>query len=586
MTRLAGLVALFAAVAAVSAAPGASLGRRQNTTTTPDSNITVDSKPQCRCFPGEPCWPKDKHWDAFNSTIGGKLVATIPIGSPCHDSSFGPADPSACAILKSKWADPATHISSSSSLMSPFFANASCDPFLSTNAQCVVGTYVQYAVAATNTDDFKKTIAFAKDRNLRLVVRNTGHDFYGKSTGAGALAIWTQGIKDITLMNYQSDAYTGTAMKIGAGVLGQEAYEVAHQNNVVVVGGACPSVGIAGGYTQGGGHSLLTTKYGMAADHVLEWEVVTGNGDLVVASPSQNQDLYWALSGGGGGTYGVVRSMTVKTFPELKTAAATLFYQSAGINPDLYFELFKTLLTCMPAIVKAGGSTIWILTPLGLLIAPVIIPGSSKDNIDTILQPFLQKLKDNAIPFQYSNVDYESYHDAFLATTPFKTLTENHTGGRLIPKSLVSTDDGLNQFVAAMRAIVEKGSFISGLNLDASKKINFADNSVNPAWRDAAMTIILLTSFSHADWNVAQANQRAMTEQIVPIIKKITPGGSCYLNEGDVNEPDWQQTFYGASYEKLLGIKQKYDSSSLLWGRTAVGSEAWTETDDKHLCKA
>ncbi|EFQ99475.1 6-hydroxy-D-nicotine oxidase [Nannizzia gypsea CBS 118893] len=583
MARLAGLLALFAAVTAVTAAPSA-LHRRQDTSTT--STAPVDAKPQCRCYPGEPCWPKQKQWDAFNSTIGGKLVATVPIGSPCHDSSFGPLDPTACTALKSKWNDPATHFTSSSSIMSPFFANASCDPFLSANTQCVTGTYVQYAVAATSTDDFQKTIAFAKDRNLRLVVRNTGHDFFGKSTGAGALAIWTQGIKDVTPMNYQSGAYTGPAMKIGAGVLGQEVYEVASQNNVVVVGGACPSVGIAGGYTQGGGHSLLTTKYGMAADHVLEWEVVTPNGDLVVASPSQNQDLYWALSGGGGGTYGIVRSMTVKTFPELKTAAATLAYSSTGINPDLYFDLFKIFLTCMPAIVEAGGSTVWILTPLGFKVAPVMIPGSTKDAIDTILQPFLQKLRDNAIPFLYSNVDYASYHDAFQATTPFKSLTETHTGGRLIPKSLVSTDDGLNQFVSAMRAIVSKGPFISGLNLDASKKTDFADNSVNPAWRDAAMHIILLTPYNHNDWNAAQANQRAMTEQIVPIIKNITPGGSCYLNEGDFNEPDWQRTFYGSSYQKLLSIKQKYDSSNMLWGRTAVGSEAWYETDDKHLCKA
>lgn len=92
--------------------------------------------------------------------------------------------------------------------------------------------------------------------------------------------------------------------------------------------------------------------------------------------------------------------------------------------------------------------------------------------------------------------------------------------------------------------------------------------------------------FNHTDWDAAQANQRAMTEQIVPIIKKITPGGSCYLNEGDVNEPEWQKTFYGSSYQKLLGIKNKYDPSNVFWGRTAVGSEAWFETDDKHLCKA
>ncbi|KAK2819431.1 hypothetical protein FQN49_007853 [Arthroderma sp. PD_2] len=277
--------------------------------------------------------------------------------------------------------------------------------------------------------------------------------------------------------------------------------------------------------------------------------------------------------------------MTIKTFPESKTAAATLAYSSAGIAPDLYFDLFKTFQTCMPAVLEAGGSAYWILTPVGLSIGPVILPGSSKDTIDTILQPFLQKLKDNAILFNYNNVDYASYHDAILTTSPFKNTSEYHTGGRLIPKSLLSTDDGLDQFVGAMRAVIEKGSFVSGLNLDASKKTDFADNSINPAWRDVAATVILLTSFSHTDWDLAQAKQRAMTEEIVPIVKKITPGGSCYLNEADFNEPDWQQTFYGEPYKKLAEIKKKYDPSSLLWGRTTVGSEAWAETDTKHLCK-
>lgn len=63
-------------------------------------------------------------------------------------------------------------------------------------------------------------------------------------------------------------------------------------------------MGIAGGYTQGGGHSALTSAYGMGADQALEWEVVTPNGDHLIASPTQNTDLYFALSGGGGSTYG------------------------------------------------------------------------------------------------------------------------------------------------------------------------------------------------------------------------------------------------------------------------------------------
>ena len=82
-----------------------------------------------------------------------------------------------------------------------------------------------------------------------------------------------------------------------------------------MLGGTCPTVGIAGGYTQGGGHSALSSLYGLSADNVLEWEVVTANGTQLTATSSSNQDLYWALSGGGGCTYGVVMSMTTKLYP-------------------------------------------------------------------------------------------------------------------------------------------------------------------------------------------------------------------------------------------------------------------------------
>jgi len=218
--------------------------------------------------------------------------------------------------------------------MAGFFANQSCDPYLPKTAQCVLGTYIQYAVNASSASDYQKTIEFTKKHNIRLVIRNTGHDFLGKSMGAGAVGIWTHNIKDIEILDYTSPHYTGKAMKVGAGVQIFEAHEAAHAHNLVVVGGNCPSVGLAGGYTQRGGHGQLTSRFGLAADQVLEWEVVTGTGELLTASPYENPDLYWALSGGGGGIYGVVLSMTVKAYPELRTAAANLTFTGAGVSQE------------------------------------------------------------------------------------------------------------------------------------------------------------------------------------------------------------------------------------------------------------
>lgn len=122
--------------------------------------------------------------------------------------------------------------------MAPFWANHSCDPFYPTKSQCVVGTYVQYAVNASCTSDYQATLAFATKRNLRLVVRNTGHDYFGKSSGDGALAIWTHHIRDFKFLDYTSKGYTGKAMVIGAGLQVLEATTLAHTQGLTIVGGA------------------------------------------------------------------------------------------------------------------------------------------------------------------------------------------------------------------------------------------------------------------------------------------------------------------------------------------------------------
>lgn len=96
----------------------------------------------CRCFPGEPCWPTEAGLASFNYKVGGRLIATIPIAACCHRSNLAPYDADACEALRSSWWYPETHLRTSSSPMAPFFANASCDPFTAPDEQCVVGAYV------------------------------------------------------------------------------------------------------------------------------------------------------------------------------------------------------------------------------------------------------------------------------------------------------------------------------------------------------------------------------------------------------------------------------------------------------------
>ena len=99
------------------------------------------------------------------------------------------------------------------------------------------------------------------------------------------------------------------------------------------------------------------------------------------------------------------------------------------------------------------------------------------------------------------------------------------------------------------------------------------------------ITDILGRPWSYSDWDLNIANQKLITEVLVPELEKLTPGGGSYLNEANFQQPDWQQAFYGTNYERLREIKDKYDPEHIFYAITAVGSEYWSQKPDGRLCK-
>ena len=351
-------------------------------------------------MPGDGCWPSQSDWNTFNQSVGGRLVATIPLASPCHNDVFAAYNATECQYLQNNWWFPDIHIATSNSIMAPFFANQSCDPFAALNASCVVGTLVQYSVNASSVSDCQKTIRFAQQHNIRLVIRNTGHDYYGKSTGAGGLAIWTHSLRNTSIIDYESPYYSGKAIKMGAGVQVSDAYAATHSEGLVACGGDSPSVGVAGGWTQGGGHGPLASRFGLGADQALEWEVVTAGGEYVVATPTNNySDLYWALSGGGGGTYGVVYSLTSKAHTDMEVASANLTFTNEDISQSTFYAAVSNFLTYLPAIVDAGATSIWYLTNTSFQMVPTTAPGLTQAQLQKLMNPIVSHLDTSNITY-------------------------------------------------------------------------------------------------------------------------------------------------------------------------------------------
>jgi FAD/FMN-containing dehydrogenase len=479
----------------------------------------------------------------------------------------------------------------SASVMAPFFANQSCDPFTSQAKPCTLGNYVRYAVAAESAADVIATVNFARQHNIRFVVRNTGHDYLGRSTGAGALSVWTHKLDDIAFKIWDDAHYKGDAVKVGAGVQGFQILEAGLSKGQIVVGGECPTVGLAGGYTQGGGHSALSTSFGLSADNTLEFEVVTATGELVIASRTQNTDLYWALSGGGPGNYGVVVSMTVKSHPDSHVGGATLSLYALNNPGGTFYNAIDAFHAALPAMVEAGAMVVYYFTSSFFMISPLTAYNKTSAEVASIMEPFLSTLNSMAVKYTVdysdSNTYYEHY-DKYFGPLPVGAIQVGiaQYGGRLVPFS--AWEKNSTAMSKTTRYIAEKGVTWIGVGTNVAPFGKDGANAVLPAWRTPLVHATLTTpwSFDPERWEEMLDNQRLMTDDIMPAIERVTPGSGAYMNEADFQQPNFQKEFFGTNYNDLMGIKRKYDPDGFFYARNAVGSERWRVDLDGRMCMA
>ncbi|KAI1807405.1 hypothetical protein F4811DRAFT_472416 [Daldinia bambusicola] len=169
---------------------------------------------------------------------------------------------------------------------------------------------------------------------------------------------------------------------------------------------------------------------------------------------------------------------------------------------------------------------------------------------------------------------------------PYNNKTEYNIGGRLIPKSLVETEASAAALMDAIRYINGQGGVVSGSAIDVSKfPTGGVQNSVNPVWRSSIMSMVIGLAYDAFDFERNAASQDKMTDNMMPRLEVLTPGGGAYNNEGDFRQVDWQSVFYGRNYRALVKIKDKYDPDGLFYGLTAVGSERWAVQEDGRLCR-
>jgi FAD/FMN-containing dehydrogenase len=479
-----------------------------------------------------------------------------------------------------------------------------------------VSAHSPRVVAAESAADIAAAVDFSRERGARLVIKGTGHDYLGRSCAPGSLMIWTHRMREVTVHDAFVPAGSTAgqagvpAITVGAGTRWLEAYQALLPYGRYVQGGGCVTVGAAGGFIQGGGFGSLSRRYGTAAGSVLEAEVVLASGEIVIANAVQHPDLFWALRGGGGGTFGVVSRLTLATYPAPRTLGRVGGTISASSDAD-YRRLIGRLVLVLPALCDDhwGEHVSFACTNVaefGLVAADL-----PDDQLQALWAPFLDWV--TAQPDAYRC-------DVSAQTGPF-ALWDHEARSQLAPRSICRDDrpgvppdrfwnagnqNEVSWYLHAFQSqwlsrqlLDEPGALADtlyhasrpwGFRLDFNKALSGAAASalardrataINPAVFDAAALAISASWEQYVypgvpghepDVGLAEAAQRAVTEAM-DILRAAAPDAGSYVNETDFHQPDWQHAFWGGNYGRLLEIKHDYDPGNLFRVHHGVGSE-------------
>ena len=406
---------------------------------------------------------------------------------------------------------------------------------------------------------------------------------------------------------YKKGNYSGTAAHFGSGLQNWELFNHMFRNNLTIVGGGHRTIGANGGWMAGGGHGNLASFYGLAADQALELHVVTADGRYVIADEFQNTDLFYALRGGGGSTYGVVTSVIVKTYPPITLITSYLSIASnpppdtntrarlAPLDPSTHYvnntERFWSALAIYfrfkPSVVLARGTDWDYLYPLGngsySFRARTVYPNTTAASAAQRLQPLYDAFALAGFNFTLNRTELLPAPYAGTALTPSSPATgglqNTRYRSRLIPHANWATESIFSRTFSAIRSAVQDGNLtLHGLSIGPSASVAGSPgvtSAVHPAWRSNVLHLCFIT-VQPSGLSPSQAREEeSQVQRYMKPIRELTPGSGSYINEGDPGEPEWQESFFGANYGRLEGIKKRRDPWGVFWAPTTVGSDGW-----------
>lgn len=391
------------------------------------------------------------------------------------------------------------------------------------------------AVCKTNKG-IQFAIQKAKQEKLPICIKSGGHSFEGFSSNNDGMVINLSQMKNITWLK-------DDLVAIEPGVKLKELHEQVYAKGHLISAGSCGGVGIAG-LCLGGGYGFFSRKYGLTCDQLTDATIVTADENIKQASKDDN--LLWALKGGGNGNFGVVSSLTFKTTPIPKTFSSyTIREKNIDIHLcrfllEKYFEITAQFpLEAFGAFVLNGSTLTMLFTNYGTTdIYPLIEQFDSPNSklsisLDKPLVPALKRFYGRMDPLYFKNASCGYF---------------NEFGD--VDKSL----DAVFEKVQQHKGIIFQINTLGG-------NINHPEFEKQSCYPHRAMNYLGELQ-GYYEQESQEANVVKGFKEIQAILKS-NGIDKHYRNYPDINFENWETAYYGNNYATLQKLKSQLDPENL-----------------------
>eukprot|EP01135_Chromosphaera_perkinsii_P006084 Nk52_evm2s392 gene=Nk52_evmTU2s392 len=542
------------------------------------------------CMPGQSCWPSSEDVDALAAALGNATIHREVVWQ-------GGDAPEPMGVPDSKTREPFYGISKN---MSAVYVQPDAELYgTPENATCFSSakTITEYCVYSlrnmprhswspafvvfpTTTEHVQMAVKFARKHNLCLNVAGASHEFNNKHSNHRSLMIRTVLLKDFKYQPNDERHQPKGTIKVGSGMVFGEILKKADANGVTVSSGYGSTVGIVG-WSLGGGHGPQVPDLGLGVDNVVELEVVDAKGNVkIVNAEGKYADLFEAMRGGAGSTWGVVTSITVRAHPLPKNGYQVIYAtiyrcmevqgkKSIGEYLKEFFNIGLTLdrkwsvlsyITNVPVNSKEGQKVCPGQKSAVTHKVIILYRGDNDTDAKRVFDKYDALRNDSGFEADPSIKVYmgrkKSWIDFWLGETHDYEPISVIQAGFTLPSGLVSREQVSSQEFAKY--------VISRINQPGVQLQIFQD----------------LTGNINSDQPKGTSISAGLRSGFIHMIDVTNPEGvqtfcpQSYINESQYGAKDAKERFWGKDvYDKLLATKRKYDPENMFWCDYCIGSD-------------